>query len=128
MKPPLRFILTLICCGLAATAIAQDRCADPGMMTLLVATHVLNFACEELAPETRTEREQVIRDLTAEFPECFAKAQGYLEYFRKQAKATAERIRQAQQPPESTTCLEYAARIRHVREVNGLQEDRKMDK
>src|SRR6185503_20077420 len=113
-------VVVLALCSAAVTAGAQDRCTTPGMMTLLVAVHVLNFACEELAPETREERGRVLRELTAEFPDCFARAQDSMDYFRQQARATAERILQAGGPPESTTCLEFPARIERVREVNGL--------
>ena len=118
---PLLMVILAFCGAAAAKAIAQDRCDDPGMMSLVVATYVLELACEELAPETRADRERVVKELTAEFPDCFAKAREHMEYFRKQAKATAERIRQAKQPPESTTCLEFPSRIQRVREVNGLQ-------
>ena len=90
---------------------------DPGLMTLVHSSHILDLACDEISPETKAERERVMRGLVAEFPDCFAELKELSTYFEFQAKDTAGKLRRADRPPESTTCAEFPSRIQRVREA-----------
>jgi hypothetical protein len=110
---------SLLICTPPAAAQQQDRCRDPGLLELVSSALTINLACDQVSPETKAERERVVTELMSEFRECFAQFQNLNAEIRSGAKLAAETIRRAPQPPESTTCVDFRARVERARKAAG---------
>jgi hypothetical protein len=96
-----------------------DRCQDPAVQDLVIAVLVIDLACDSVSPQTRPERERIVGPLIAEYRSCFAHFQQLNSEIRSEAAVAADAIRRATQPPESTTCTDFAARVARLRKLTG---------
>lgn len=110
---------SLLICAAPAVAQPQDRCRDPGLLELVSSALTINLACDEVSPQTKAERERVVGELMSEFRECFAQFQTLNAEIRSEARLAAETIRRASQPPASTTCVDFRARVERARKAAG---------
>lgn len=110
---------SLLICAAPAVAQPQDRCRDPGLLELVSSALTIDLACDEVSPQTKAERERVVSELMSEFRECFAHFQNLNAEIRSEARLAAETIRRASRPPESTTCVDFRARVERARKTTG---------
>jgi len=119
MTPGAFLFGSLLICAAPAIAQPQERCRDPALLEFVSSALTINLACDEVSPESKTERERVVGALMSEFRDCFAYFQTLNSEIQSEARLAAEAIRRASQPAGANTCVDFRARVERLRKQAG---------